>query len=1035
MRPEPTLASEMDKLVECRGREEFIESILNRFEGPPSVTLIHGDSGIGKTTVMKKLVEIIRRRNSTDEPEPDAAPNSTLVGHFECAGRLEGDPLFYALDDLFRSCVGEQTSVLERASLFAQALGSQLSRPSKLLAVASSLAPGVKLQIAGSFTLLVGELFGVLQKTMHDAVAVRADQVPAPRSRIFGDAMEQIASISQGQTLVLVVDNLNALAEAGQDVRHLALIGILTNQLARMGNVHVVLSWKQSPDLHPAFVALTDALGEYAVKNRFEVLGLGPISRIAAGSWLREQCAWFREATSSGQSEVLDLAGGMPEVIEEWIQAGFGEVDLKRLAEIAEGAQNARFTRLQTYLNNSDDLEMLFVLALMDRATEAVLQYLCQLSGFGWRRRLQFWESTNLLSHNRSSEWRFAHEKKRKFLLETGVRLLPEQGAPAIARTYDRLLAHAGYSVGIHRAAEQYPDILDELAARLDRPRLDRRNSRLPLPLRVFLFTSQEKYSVPRCQGFLGEFQKVRSSLNLPAGLIAALDLAYLSTEKSDYELGKGFLEEILLHLQNVELIREDAEPVYKTLLKILHNNRLLYENRGDMRRWLDTLQEISLPYSGNTEVAGTQSYLWYRVCVLARAEEDLETFDYGFRHVMEWSAEPNGQCGLYASWAICRRAELLWSLGRREEIPALLDEIRSLAGRDKNEEVWQAYSWMFVVAHENGQPELKDRIYAEAAEVAGTGRAVGAVQFLRVLGKSLLGASEREFVVQHADGLMQLLERIVGDHRTAFAAAHRCIVRMVDLCAPDPPASEVITRLIERYFKLLLEGDAIDKIASLWHVFKAAGIPALPGWETEHPKLFEVLTDRAFHSRMEKVFVGLVEKETAGLLDDALARFDSDPSDYWNQQHLLGAAFYYVVTEGATADNAARCWQLLSTIATNDGNRCFLGVNVMVALCEGERQAEACAVLRQLHQAATQAAYGPLSWVQGAIILCWDETGANEFHRFYTDEDLAQWWRKGTQDSTPSEIESTLKEWRGLPFAKYVRFDLLAEPRGAGSG
>jgi hypothetical protein len=399
---------------DCWGRDDALDALLKTLHTTKrSSTLLYGDSGIGKTTL---LVELTKRIRGID---------NTSVGFFE-SPVAEPDPLLRTLDNLLSNIYTLQGSKDQIRIIL-----SQIRELPTFSAVREFLhqVQLVALEWAG---------LGALAKTLLEIEDKLIDQVkrldlkvPSEfRPKLGVDVFEEIVGILQkalpDRKLIFIVDNLSAGSEAAPlvdsfQVSLSTILSYLSLRFSHARNVHFVLSWKLAPATQASFELLRTQLVQYDV----QFLHLSLIKdQNALTAWLTKLFSWFPNCTPNQVREILRLTRGLPQVVVRWKESDVSSCDIGLLDSLANDVMRRRYAALELELRNASEFDrrLLYILTLMQHPIDAASLgvFINQPSTQTIFEKLEDWVEKQVLRVLRPSSaayvniYDFEHEAKRE---------------------------------------------------------------------------------------------------------------------------------------------------------------------------------------------------------------------------------------------------------------------------------------------------------------------------------------------------------------------------------------------------------------------------------------------------------------------------------------------------------------------------------------------------------------------------------------------------------------------------------------------
>lgn len=455
-------ASDDPKSVACWARAAEISALIAPvLDAPRSATLLSGDSGIGKTTVLSEARDRL------------AALPGIRVGYHETFPS-DNDPLLRALNNLL-SCIYTVPGSADQIRIAWQNLKGKAS----LSGVQDFLLAAVKVmpQAAG---------LGLFAKGGVAALGVAAEKARGLDARItdsllprlgfeeFRDLLQILQAALPDATFVFIIDNLSAPAEAlTADTRGFgsvdAIHAFLAQSLPSARNVHFILSWKITQATEKIFRTLRQVILQYGGRS----MTLGPLADAnGLHDWLAAVFPWFDGLTPGEQSEIAGISGGLPEIVAAWRDGVVGSYDPRRLRQIAEDIRGRRYLDLEEALDDApaSDRALLLSAALIRHPMALVsLAEMNDRSPQDCMDALRKWEQTLLRRASANSAgvvFDFQHEKKRDAVLKRLPETFADLGASVDANVYRFLLGHFASATDADPFADLYLNDAIELALR-----------------------------------------------------------------------------------------------------------------------------------------------------------------------------------------------------------------------------------------------------------------------------------------------------------------------------------------------------------------------------------------------------------------------------------------------------------------------------------------------------------------------------------------------------------------------------------------
>lgn len=372
-----------------------------------------GDSGIGKTTLLRSLCEVL----------PGDFPQ-TLVGFYSVEGG-ESDPLLWSLDSLLKGVYTLENWLLQIptawTNLTHKVSQADLSDLRKFLTkIVGEGKPESSLGMFGNSILSVVGRLGTAISSLDakiDETLLRPQDI-----KEFCRVISLLSDALPDRTIVLVIDNLNAASRTAIET----IEAYLSQHSNAFPSVHLILSWKRESDNANALHHLKRRIGEYGGESIY----LEHItSRQAINDWLQSEFCWFGELTDKQRQSVINLTGGLPEVIVRWKTHSLDNFNEEVLARIAEEVRDGKYSELAEKLGEAEpaDQRLLYALALVDRPMSVQALAGCfSLSYEECRKRLQKWSLDNFVlrstklpdEFNQIPFYTYDHDSKRMVALK-----------------------------------------------------------------------------------------------------------------------------------------------------------------------------------------------------------------------------------------------------------------------------------------------------------------------------------------------------------------------------------------------------------------------------------------------------------------------------------------------------------------------------------------------------------------------------------------------------------------------------------------
>jgi AAA ATPase domain len=425
-------------LVWGRGREiqDILRPILDREKR--SAVLLYGDSGIGKTTVLREV-------------KTRLIIPGVVIGYHETS-QADSDPLLRTLDDLLKQIYSREGSSKQIliACEKAKSLVSVSALKDFLLATMKAFGDSGGL---GAFAKGVTSFVGwASDKISSLDAAVPAAFVPKLGVEAFAEILNLLRTALPNEQLVFLIDNLSAPAEGvTAEIRGFGTFdtiqAFLSQRYSRTEGVHFVFSWKLSGRTNTVFHTLSSTFREY----KAVLQPLRPISETEElSSWLRHEFAWFRELNPVQQRQIVGLTGGLPEIVVQWRESALNTYDQSELIRIAEDTRNGRFQSWRDALETApvDEMAVIYGLSMADHSMPvSALAPMIQSAPQNCLDVLRSWEHRKLLlAQKRAGDllpaYEFDHEHKLAIAREVLPARFADGGEELQRRAHDFFLAH-----------------------------------------------------------------------------------------------------------------------------------------------------------------------------------------------------------------------------------------------------------------------------------------------------------------------------------------------------------------------------------------------------------------------------------------------------------------------------------------------------------------------------------------------------------------------------------------------------------------
>jgi hypothetical protein len=523
-----TTASPFEGGHQCWGRDGELKFLFERIDNLRSITLLYGDSGIGKSTVLREFAARARR-----------CPN-TFVGTYESSA-ADIDPLLRALDDLLswvyvehdaiadirNACLGFRNEIwmaqarrfllaVRRTSMRGSLTAGGLGRLSVTavddlewrarrhtdvamdrVSAASAFGPEPQAETGqGGSDRAVTAAAIEMQPARSEA---ESDRLPKLTMEVFGAILRILQKARPNARFVFIVDNLSAPLELpGNQVQTWgsadAIHAILSQLYRKTSHLHFVFSWRLAVDtqeLFPRFEVLVNQSG--GISQALEHIS----DKDALGAWLGSELTWFSALTTDEQSSVVELAGGLPEVVVGWREAALENCDFERLVALATDTRNGIYRDLQRILTSAPlpERQMLFALGLLSRPIPAgVIGTIVGADAQYCVDTFKSWVDRGVLTRattNAGQVYSYPHEHKREIALEHLPSTFADDGDSLVRQTFEFFLSH--FSLVRPRNAKiniSSPFYLQDALSLADRyGSIDGQSAHLPL-LNAMLFLS-----------------------------------------------------------------------------------------------------------------------------------------------------------------------------------------------------------------------------------------------------------------------------------------------------------------------------------------------------------------------------------------------------------------------------------------------------------------------------------------------------------------------------------------------------------------
>jgi hypothetical protein len=430
----------------CYGREDELAFLRGRIDGTRSVTLVIGDSGIGKST----LVDELRMR---------LAGPAVFVGAYEAQRGDGADPLVRCLASLLDRHVSGVEGWQGQVHAAVQRLWRNLKNPERLrnfflgLTRAAGELPYVK-----EFGKAASEAITAVTHITGVGEGLPAEWTIRLPSEVFRDVTAILLDAFPGTRLVFIIDNLSADAEAltnepGTLRTTDGLLSFLTTHLTRSSGLHFVMTWKDVDATAPVLEKLSGQIREYGG----DVLRLAPLGDDAMAALLASEFPWFVKLSSADRSRVVRLTAGLPAVAQWWSSRGIAGFDVEGLRNLAREAISRKYQSLERALRQSLHPSLLYQLVTMPKIPPVT--HLAQITGGSSeqvRAVLRSWTDMRLLRRE-GAAYRFDHETKQLVAYSAALTTLEADARLGAARDLVHFyLSHAGFAQADHPDAGKY---------------------------------------------------------------------------------------------------------------------------------------------------------------------------------------------------------------------------------------------------------------------------------------------------------------------------------------------------------------------------------------------------------------------------------------------------------------------------------------------------------------------------------------------------------------------------------------------------
>ncbi len=441
----PTLKPE----VQCWGRGDEISYLLKPVHDEPrSLTLIWGDSGIGKTALLEEFHRTV-------------SGGDYLAGFYQCQRDTGADPLLKCLRKLIDDrvyTIDEWPQVMIEGL---QRVKGRLQNPRQVgQLLAGAFGAVEKAPLVGKWAQVISTGLGVAAGLAGPGISLPAEMTQRLAPEVFADVVDVLQAAFPDRPLIFILDNLSADAESQAQIAGVtqatnALLSFVQTHFLARRDLHFVLSWKHIAKTRPSFQELRTTIRQYQGRDR----GLGALSNSSVQEWAEEDFDWFRKASAEQQKQAVEIAKGLPEAISQWKERGVHSFDVPRLEEITDDVVKGRYAPLAAELRDektTDDQSWLFQLSIMPRIlTEHGLGQLWDCPIQKVHSFLRNWCDRALLKKE-DDRYLFAHEKKQEVTQKVLAEELVQNGRAPARGLYNFYLSNVGFPNEVHPEAWFY---------------------------------------------------------------------------------------------------------------------------------------------------------------------------------------------------------------------------------------------------------------------------------------------------------------------------------------------------------------------------------------------------------------------------------------------------------------------------------------------------------------------------------------------------------------------------------------------------
>ncbi len=439
----------LNPIVRCWGRGDEISYLLRPIHDEPrSLTLIWGDSGIGKTALLQEFHRTV-------------GGGDYLAGFYQCQRDTGTDPLLKCLQKLIDDrvyTIDEWPQVMIEGL---QRVKGRLQNPRQVGRLLGGAFGAVeKAPVVGKWAQVVSKGLGAVAELAGPGISLPAEMTQRLAPEVFADVVDVLQAAFRDRPLVFILDNLSADAESQAQIAGVthatnALLSFVDTHFLVRRNLHFVLSWKHIAKTRPSFQELRTTIRQYQGRDR----ELGTLSDSFVQEWAGNDFDWFREASPEQQKQAVDIAKGLPEAVSQWKELGVDSFDAPRLEEITDDVVKGRYAPLAAELRDektTDDQPWLFQLSIMPGIlTEHGLGQLWDCPTQVVHRFLRKWCDRALLK-TEDGRYLFAHEKKQEVTRKALGEELVQNGREQAQALYDFYRSNVGFPNDAHPEAGFY---------------------------------------------------------------------------------------------------------------------------------------------------------------------------------------------------------------------------------------------------------------------------------------------------------------------------------------------------------------------------------------------------------------------------------------------------------------------------------------------------------------------------------------------------------------------------------------------------